>query len=35
VVDGGPWRHKGDALLVVDYDGFSPPSLIIISSIGI
>jgi hypothetical protein len=28
VVEGGPWRHRGDALLVVEYDGFSPPSAI-------
>jgi hypothetical protein len=31
---GGPWRHRGDALLVVEYDGFSPPSAIVMSSIG-
>jgi hypothetical protein len=22
VVDGGPWWHKVDALIVMDYDGF-------------
>jgi hypothetical protein len=26
IVEGGPWRHRGDALLVVPYDRFSPPS---------
>jgi hypothetical protein len=35
IIDGGPWRHRGDALLAVEYDGFSPPSAITISSIGI
>ncbi|KAK3145022.1 hypothetical protein QOZ80_4AG0321480 [Eleusine coracana subsp. coracana] len=28
VIEGGPWRHKGDALLVVPYDGFTRPSSI-------
>jgi len=23
VINGGPWRHKGDALIVVAYDGFT------------
>jgi hypothetical protein len=22
VLQGGPWRHKGDGLIVVAYDGF-------------
>jgi hypothetical protein len=35
IVDGGPLRHWGGALLVVEYDGFSPPSAITINSIGI
>jgi hypothetical protein len=26
VVDSGPWRHKGDAVIVVHYDGLSRPS---------
>jgi hypothetical protein len=25
IVDGGPWRHMGDTMLVVPYDGLSPP----------
>jgi hypothetical protein len=33
VVEGGPWRHRGYALLVVEYDGFSLPSAIVMSSI--
>jgi hypothetical protein len=33
VVDGGPWRHKGDALIVMHYDGFSRPSEVCIKSI--
>jgi hypothetical protein len=32
-LSGGPWRHKGDALIVVPYDGFSRPSEIEINSI--
>jgi hypothetical protein len=32
VVVGGPWRHKGDALLVVSYDGLAPPSSIVINT---
>jgi hypothetical protein len=35
VADGGPWRHRGDTLLVVEYDGLSPPSSIVINSIGV
>jgi hypothetical protein len=34
-VDGGPWRHKGDALIVVSYDGFAPPSSVVINTIGL
>jgi hypothetical protein len=26
VINGGSWRHKGDALIVVPYDGFTRPS---------
>ena len=33
VLDGGPWRHKGDALIVVPYDGFTRPSEVVIDSI--
>jgi hypothetical protein len=32
-LNGGPWRHKGDALIVVPYDGFSRPLEIDINSI--
>jgi hypothetical protein len=35
VVEGGPWRHKWDALIVVSYDGFAPPSSIVISTIDV
>jgi hypothetical protein len=34
VVQGGPWRHKGYGLIVVSYDGFSPPFTIVINTIG-
>ncbi|RLN35952.1 hypothetical protein C2845_PM03G28050 [Panicum miliaceum] len=33
VIHGGPWRQKGDALIVVSYDGVSGPSEVIIDSI--
>ncbi|CAN6278248.1 unnamed protein product [Urochloa humidicola] len=33
VINGGPWRHKGDALIVVPYDGFSRPSEVLIDSV--
>jgi hypothetical protein len=35
IIDGGPWRHTGDALLVVPYDRLSPPSSIVMNSIGL
>jgi hypothetical protein len=35
VIEGGPWRHCGDALLVVEYDGLLPPSTIVMKYIGI
>ncbi|TVT97101.1 hypothetical protein EJB05_57672, partial [Eragrostis curvula] len=35
VVHGGPWRHKGDALIVVAYDGFTPPSEVEIEHINL
>jgi hypothetical protein len=31
---GGAWRHKGDALIVVHYDGMTRPSEVCIDSIG-
>jgi hypothetical protein len=35
LVDGGPWRHKGDTLIVVHYDGLTRPSEVHIESIGL
>lgn len=35
VTTRGPWRHRGDALIVVPYDGFRHPSEIIIDRIGL
>jgi hypothetical protein len=35
VIEGGPWRHKDDALIVVHYDGFTRPSEIRIVSIAL
>jgi hypothetical protein len=35
VIEGGPWWHKGDALIVVHYDGLTRPSQVSIESIGI
>jgi hypothetical protein len=35
VIEGGPWRHKGDALLIAHYDGLLRPSEIPIQSIGL
>jgi hypothetical protein len=35
VLEGGPWRHKGDTLIVVHYDGLIKPSEIRIQSIGL
>jgi hypothetical protein len=32
-LNGGPWLHKGDALIVVSYDGVSRPSEVVIDSI--
>jgi hypothetical protein len=34
-IEGGPWRHRGDALLVVHYVGFTRPSEIHIVSIAL
>jgi hypothetical protein len=33
VVEGGPWRHERDTLIVVSYDGLAPPLSIVINSI--
>ncbi|KAK3160925.1 hypothetical protein QOZ80_1BG0068340 [Eleusine coracana subsp. coracana] len=33
VVDGGPWRHKGDVLFVVNYDGLTRPSEVVFDSL--
>ncbi|TVU00141.1 hypothetical protein EJB05_54451, partial [Eragrostis curvula] len=35
VVNGGPWRHKGDAFIVVPYDGFTPPSEVSIEKVNL
>jgi hypothetical protein len=35
VVHGGPWRHKGDALIVVHYDGLTRPSEVCIESLAL
>jgi hypothetical protein len=35
MIKGGPWRHKGDALIVVHYDGLVRPSKVRIQSIGL
>lgn len=33
VINGGPWKHKGDALIVVPYDGIVRPLEVVIDSI--
>jgi hypothetical protein len=35
VIGGGPWRHKGDAVIVVHYDGLAQPLEIKIQDIGL
>jgi hypothetical protein len=35
VIDGGPWCHKGDALIIVNYDGLTRPSEVRIDAIGL
>jgi hypothetical protein len=35
VIEGGPWRHKGDALIVMHYDGFSRLSKIQVENIAL
>jgi hypothetical protein len=34
-IEGGPWWHKGNALIVVYYDGLSRPSEMQIESVGL
>ncbi|XP_072147516.1 uncharacterized protein [Setaria viridis] len=33
VLRGGPWKYRGDALIIVRYDGFTRPSDVVIESI--
>jgi hypothetical protein len=35
VLDGGPWRHKGDALILDHYDGLIKPSEVRIETIAL
>jgi hypothetical protein len=35
VLEGGPWRHTGDALIVVHYDGLTRPSDVCIDTIAL
>lgn len=35
VMNGGPWKHKGDALIIVSYDGLCRPSEVVIESLAI
>jgi hypothetical protein len=35
VIEGGPWRHKGDAMIVVHYDGLTRPSEVHIDHTGL
>ncbi|CAN6242926.1 unnamed protein product [Urochloa humidicola] len=35
VINGGPWRHKGDALIVVPIDGFCRPSEVVIDAVNV
>ncbi|CAO2143956.1 unnamed protein product [Urochloa humidicola] len=35
VTNGGPWRHKGDALIVVPYNGFRRPSEVVIDAVNV
>jgi hypothetical protein len=32
ILDGGPWRHKGDVMILVHYDGLCRPSKVRINS---
>jgi hypothetical protein len=34
VIEGGPWRHQGDTLIVMHYDGLARPSEVCIDNIG-
>lgn len=35
VLQGGPWIHRGDALLVAEFDGLTCPSKILLNSVPI
>ncbi|CAL5097923.1 unnamed protein product [Urochloa decumbens] len=35
VINGGPWRHKGNALIVVPYDGLRRPSEVVIDAVNV
>jgi hypothetical protein len=35
VLDGGPWKHKGDTLIIIHYYGLVSPSEIHIESMGL
>ncbi|CAN6299744.1 unnamed protein product [Urochloa humidicola] len=35
VLNGGPWRHKGDELIVVPYDGLQRPSEVVIDAVNV
>ncbi|CAO2141996.1 unnamed protein product [Urochloa humidicola] len=35
VLDGGPWGHKGDALIMVSYDGLQRPSEVVIDAVNV
>ncbi|CAN6171060.1 unnamed protein product [Urochloa humidicola] len=35
VINGGPWRHKGDGLIVVPYDGLRRPSEVVIDAVNV
>ncbi|CAO2035397.1 unnamed protein product [Urochloa humidicola] len=35
LINGGPWRHKGDALIVVPFDGFCRPSEVVIDAVNV
>jgi hypothetical protein len=35
IVEGGPWRHKGDTLIMVVVDDFARPSKVAMESINI
>ena len=35
MISGGPWRHKGDAVIFVSYDGFQRISEVVINSLAL